>query len=643
MESNIWKANTKNLNANRLMEEIKHSGQNEKCTEMHQIQSVVKNQSNNSEEEKTNEKDDNTVDIRIDMKDEYFQVEHFISNAFVIILGVESYMPDSAYKSLPGVKKDVEAMRILFNDKLKFVTKVLSDYTKNEYFSAESIKTFLNVECARKIEQQDDKQEYDGLICIVSGHGIADFLICGDGKPLEIKTNLITRFGSDLLQQLKHYPKIFIFDICRGNNPANEFTKEITEVRGKNSRISLNTESGYRISYSTSQGKTAPQSESGGKFIQAFNTVMLHLFEHEILHENDFQTILRMSSQKATKKTNLLCPVHEDYTVYKLYFQCKYSSNQHAYDNEYKIKSELNKLFDKQGVTDRNEQLKIIERLLPTESKHDNDKEIMKLKTMSSLSLMDYTERRTRSMMSDKERKKHQLQEWLQEAGYGEYYELFSKQKYKSLDDLMKHIHTTDKLEKEVGIPFAGHRDKLLDLIQNEKIKQEKEQINMKRKRVELQQFLEDVGLSQHYEKLIQYNFVSLDKLRKVEMSTRMPYLKLAIDNDDETKKLVECVKIYHIDMDRRNMRLRFFLSRHDVGLVQYMDDLRENGFQSVDDLRDVDEQTFKDVIKLTGHRTKLVKCVKREYEWWGRLRNCCDCSKGDQEDSSCCDTCVIM
>ena len=46
--------------------------------------------------------------------------------------------------------------------------------------------------------------------------------------------------------------------------------------------ISMNAESGYKISYATTPNKPVPASPSGGKFIQAFYRVMKQLFDNYI-------------------------------------------------------------------------------------------------------------------------------------------------------------------------------------------------------------------------------------------------------------------------------------------------------------------------------------------------------------------------
>eukprot|EP01084_Bolivina_argentea_P022239 41334_1 len=617
----------------------------------------MKSQSNNIEEEKINENSEQRVGVHININDDHFQVEHFISNPLVIILGVESY-EDSQPKwdPLPGVQKDVQAMTDLFYNRLKFDTEVLTNYVKNNVndttFSKDNVLAFLKM-CTDKIQWQ-----YNGLICIVSGHGVADYFICGDGKTIEIKKILFARFCAEFVPGLSKYPKVFIIDACRGTDWPVEVEKEIKKkltqiTRGPpknlNELISLNVESGYRISYATTKDKRIPESPSGsgGKFIQAFYKTMLHLFEQKILHEINLQTILRMSSQKAVVKRAVICPVHEDYTIYKIFIRCKYSDDL-TIDNEYRIKSELYKLFKKRNAKHEDRRLEIMKELIV---EHDDDKknemEQIKLQTMSSISYINYDKYRKKpTKLELMESKKHKLKQWLDEVDLGKYFKTFIDNGYPNLEYIQTINTETHEELKTIGIDLIGHRGMLLKHIDKLKIKQQEKLAAMDLKKSKLRKFLErnDMKLSEkevdeHVDNLFLNGFESVGNLR----NTKVQDLERVISKEVDRNRLVECVN--------KIAKLRRFLERNDMRLSQkevdeYFDNLIWNGFESVDDLRNKTAEDLERVISNQVHRERLVEYVKREYQCWRKWSKCSTSgteNQYDHENDSCWQSCCVL
>ena len=286
------------------------------------------------------------IRVDLDLETEHFNVEHKMRNPFVMILGVTTYkgQKSSGWKHLPGVEQDVQHMKHLWQQILHFDTKILTDSYNKKYAncSRKDILAFRN-KCQQEIIDADpastmysmqahmntntDTKRYDGLICIVSGHGLLNKLIAGDGEEIDINTNFFVDFNADHLETLANYPKLFLLDTCRGGEPAH-IKEKFINVKGRE-LISCNVEDGYRISYATTPTKTAiDDQQQGGYFLKAFYDVMTYLYGNKILHTTDFQTILRMTSQKAKIRSGeWLCPVHEDYTNYKIFIRCKYSKS----------------------------------------------------------------------------------------------------------------------------------------------------------------------------------------------------------------------------------------------------------------------------------------------------------------------------
>eukprot|EP01084_Bolivina_argentea_P082922 150127_1 len=263
----------------------------------------------------------------------HFGVQHKIRNPFVMIIGVTTYKgkKSNGWPYLPGVKKDISHMKHLWRNVLKFDTKILSErYPK---CSRNNILDF-RTECQQSIINQSNEKRYDALICFVSGHGRQDTLISGDGEKINIMSNLMHDFDADHVRILANFPKIFVFDTCRGiRNPQIRNTmintKPETRCRGNENEewISLNLKTGFRIMYATTPGTKTLETDEGGQFTSAFYEIMITLYCSNMLQDTDFQTILQSASQKAKCRSgNVSCPIQEDSTNCKIFIKRKYAN-----------------------------------------------------------------------------------------------------------------------------------------------------------------------------------------------------------------------------------------------------------------------------------------------------------------------------
>ena len=109
-------------------------------------------------------------------------------------------------------------MTTLWRDTLKFETRILSE--SYDDCSEDSIRAFRDI-CRDEVK---NNPKYDGLICIVSGHGTLGHIVASDGEKININENLIIFFKGKNAKYLANYPKIFIFDTCRGQAPADVHT-----------------------------------------------------------------------------------------------------------------------------------------------------------------------------------------------------------------------------------------------------------------------------------------------------------------------------------------------------------------------------------------------------------------------------------
>eukprot|EP01084_Bolivina_argentea_P006601 12516_1 len=135
--------------------------------------------------------------------------ECIISTALVMAVCISSY---DHYDDLPGTKIDKKNMINLWE--MQYGYEIL--YNQNDRVTQTDFFGLLN-ECRNKLSLKQNKNKYEGLFVIFSGHGTDDSLICSDGK--KIKRSKITQwFNGDNVPFMSNQPKIIIMDACRGND-----------------------------------------------------------------------------------------------------------------------------------------------------------------------------------------------------------------------------------------------------------------------------------------------------------------------------------------------------------------------------------------------------------------------------------------
>ena len=69
------------------------------------------------------------------IKIDYFDVKHEITNPFVIMIGITTYDGSYNLAKLPGVDEDVKLMKDLWDKKLKYNPKIITETKhKNKIF-----------------------------------------------------------------------------------------------------------------------------------------------------------------------------------------------------------------------------------------------------------------------------------------------------------------------------------------------------------------------------------------------------------------------------------------------------------------------------------------------------------------------------
>eukprot|EP01084_Bolivina_argentea_P103173 184831_1 len=163
------------------------------------------------------------------MKNIMVSKSEFITNPMCILLAVGEYddEPDNPDPNIPGhvnnleVDIDINNLSLLFKDTLKYdcVPNDENNYTKI-YWTQNEIINFLKQKAqifANNVKSNNDnenKKNYDGLIVVVSGHGMDNKLITSDYKL--ISKDVFHRIFSSYYPVSREVPRIIIYDCCDG-------------------------------------------------------------------------------------------------------------------------------------------------------------------------------------------------------------------------------------------------------------------------------------------------------------------------------------------------------------------------------------------------------------------------------------------
>eukprot|EP01083_Nonionella_stella_P072831 196506_1 len=154
----------------------------------------------------------------------------YIKKGLVIVIGIGEYDDviydpqeneiDGYLRNLYGIDKDIEHLVSLFHDELNFdvypsqYLKVLSkDHSPKISWKERELKDVLE-ERAQYLEDNIDR--YDGLIVVMSCHGMGGYICTSDYK--KFSKVAIHRIFSATHPASRDIPRLFIFDCCSGNS-----------------------------------------------------------------------------------------------------------------------------------------------------------------------------------------------------------------------------------------------------------------------------------------------------------------------------------------------------------------------------------------------------------------------------------------
>ncbi|ETO15543.1 hypothetical protein RFI_21820 [Reticulomyxa filosa] len=155
-----------------------------------------------------------------------------IKNALVIMIAISEYIDQNAWVNLDSVKdNDINNFKSIFSQELNY--------------------TFI---CNKK-SKMNKEDVYEFLTDLVAKHKLHKNkkIMMDDGKSISID-EIRALFDCNQMESLKDYPKIFIIDVCRGNNIPE--AKNNIKTKGKRQEIQNNfhNDNGFLMIWSTTKG-----------------------------------------------------------------------------------------------------------------------------------------------------------------------------------------------------------------------------------------------------------------------------------------------------------------------------------------------------------------------------------------------------
>ena len=231
-----------------------------------------------------------------------------IQNGLVLNICISKYGSNN-FEDLQGAKHDMTKLIDLWKNKFGYKM-ICNDYDKNTmpYVSQNDFLQKLD-EC--RMELRSNKNNYDGLIFVFSGHGYKTSIVTSDSLYVPID-KIKKHFSAKEIEKLKDKPKIYIFDCCRSMSDhaslpledGSRLVSQKTEKRGigksglnENSNLEFYHPFSNTIEiYGNTQGYAVNGTDEGGSLIELItkhlSNYAINDSKNKVLSNKTFQQLL---------------------------------------------------------------------------------------------------------------------------------------------------------------------------------------------------------------------------------------------------------------------------------------------------------------------------------------------------------------
>ncbi|ETO25447.1 hypothetical protein RFI_11690, partial [Reticulomyxa filosa] len=231
-----------------------------------------------------------------------------IKNALVVMVAISEYTEDTMWRDLPNVQKeDSKNFEQLFKQELNYEM----ECNPHPSMTRQEIQDFID-QTIHKHDLVKNTKKYDGLIMIFCGHGeYENMFIASDGKRLSID-KIRSSLNCNEMESFKDIPKIFIIDVCRGENIPRAHK---VATRGKEVRYG-HCDDGFLIIWSTTKGYRVAD-------LSLLSKSMKNIVTSKYKNGQPFKQILQeiRTHIRNNKSSEWYCVESQDTTDYDIIFQ----------------------------------------------------------------------------------------------------------------------------------------------------------------------------------------------------------------------------------------------------------------------------------------------------------------------------------
>merc|ERR1712228_796324 len=176
-------------------------------------------------------------------------LEHPISNALVLSVTIGKYEKsennrlneiDEEMQDLDGIEHDFDHIQDVFAHRLQY--EMYPKLVENEYkmvWNEQQLKAFFESKALYLSQNIDVCKKFDGLVLIISSHGIPDYIVTSDYK---LYSKLAIQRTFSFYPILRTIPRFILFDCCSGNE-SKAIAPTIVDVDEKKDEMNKNLDS----------------------------------------------------------------------------------------------------------------------------------------------------------------------------------------------------------------------------------------------------------------------------------------------------------------------------------------------------------------------------------------------------------------
>ncbi|ETO11667.1 hypothetical protein RFI_25707, partial [Reticulomyxa filosa] len=235
-----------------------------------------------------------------------------IKNALVVMIAISEYVDNKKWPNLESIKDtDISNFKSVFKQELNYEF-ICNDKPK---MNKEDVHEFLT-DLMTYHKLYKNKKQYDALIMIISGHGkVGDVLVTSEGDTISID-EIRTSFDCSRMKSFQDFPKIFIIDVCRGNNTPQ--TASSVGKKGENGeeKNNIHNDNGFLTIWSTTKGY---QVSDLSLFSESMKNAIVSKYKIGYSLNQMLKEIREDLNRKGSGKW--YCVQSEDTTYYEIFFQ----------------------------------------------------------------------------------------------------------------------------------------------------------------------------------------------------------------------------------------------------------------------------------------------------------------------------------